>query len=122
MDQLANIVTGTNLSLAIAVNVILVVIRTLAPEAFKTPIGQRILPVLPILLGLPLAMLLSDIARWQDRLVMGFLVGFVASTMFKVGRTSILGMGLDIATKEEPKPEDPKPEAPKADAPTAPAP
>lgn len=91
------LVTGRNLSLAGGIVVVVMVFRQLFPAAWKTPLGKRVLPVLPILLGVLGAIAgMAEAASWQDRVVVGLLAGYVAAHSFQVGKTSVLGYGTKL--------------------------
>lgn len=92
-----NMVSGENAVLAGVVFAVMTAGKGAAGKFFETPTGQRILPVLPLVLGV--AFSLSgfcdpSVTRWQARVVVGLLSGALAGQMFKVGRTSIMGKGV----------------------------
>lgn len=92
-----DLVTGKNLELAGSIFVLMSVIKQIVPTFWKTKIGQRILPVLPILIGVAGAFigLCENCVTWQDKLLIGLLAGAAAAHTFKLARTSLVGYGLD---------------------------
>lgn len=110
------LLTGRNVSLAGGIFVCLSMAKKMAPAFFKARVGQRVLPVLPIILGEIGAFInLSDAVKWQDKLLVGLIAGWAAGNVFKVGKTSLLGYGLP---DKEDDSEDPVPSSPTlADAP-----
>ena len=92
IDQL---LTGRNLMLAGAIFVILTAMKTPFKDFWASHWGQRLLPVLPLVLGIGGGFLgLCDCATWQDKLLIGILAGFASANFFKVGKTTVLGYGL----------------------------
>lgn len=101
----STLVSEKNAALAAAIVTVLAFARGAAPALFlKRPV-QRVLPTLPILMGITsiFAGFGEGGTTWQDRLVSGILTGAAASALYKIGRTSLLGQGLD------PSPSDPPP-------------
>ena len=67
-----------------------------APKFWMSKVGQRIMPILPLVYGLGLAFLgVCDCAIWQDKLVIGLIAGWASSHTFKLGKTSVLGWGVE---------------------------
>lgn len=97
--------TGSNLILYAAVYAITQTVKVIFPKTMKKKLVQRILPALPILLAVLGAVVgLSSGTTWQERIAFGVIIGALAGQTFKIGKTSLLGKGI-----EEPEP----PEAPK---------
>jgi len=93
VDQL---LTGRNIELAAAVFIVMSLIRMPFKAFLGTKIGQRVMPVLPVLLGISGAFVgLCDGAVWKDKLLIGLIAGWASSHTFKLGRTSIMAYGLD---------------------------
>lgn len=115
LDQL---LTGRNLALAGGVFVLMSLVKNLVlPKFWLGNIGQRLLPVLPIVLGVSGAFAgLCDCNGWQDKLLIGLIAGWASSHTFKLGKTSILGYGIDGGSEETPS--DPATPAPATPAPT----
>jgi len=115
MHDLSDLVTGQNLIFAAGVFVLVSILRTTFKGFFEGKLGQRLLPVLPVVFGLAGAFLgLGEGAkRWQDKIVLGLIVGFVSAHIFKLGKTSVLGYGvddpIDKAALPAPTLADPKP-------------
>ena len=95
-DLLTQYATGMNGSLVLVIFVLMTTLKSALPKAVSTaPWFQRILPVIPEILGLSGAMAgITDAVGWRNRLVVGIVAGFIASKFFKIGRTTILGKGL----------------------------
>jgi len=110
MGDLTSLLTGEN---AILVGGVLAVCSTLKAsfkEFFKGKVGQRLLPIMPVLLGVIAALVgIGDVgaeATWQNKLVLGIIAGFTAGQLFKAGKTSLFGWGIDDQPKEAPSPSD----------------
>ena len=96
MDLFGQLLTGRNASLTAAIFVILTLMKPGLANFFRTPWGKRLLPVLPVALGVALAFAgLSDATTKQDKFLIGVIAGFVAGHTFKIGRTSLLGIGIE---------------------------
>lgn len=94
--DISTILTGTNLLLAIGVFVLITVIRAVFPAFFASRLGQRILPVLPLVFGAGGALIgmCSNAKTWQEKLLIGLIAGFASSHLFKIGKTTVIGWGL----------------------------
>lgn len=120
--MLEDLITGRNMGLAAGIFVVMSILRTSLPKVWATSIGQRALPIMPIILGEIGAFIgVTDAEKWQDKMIVGLICGWAASNLFKVGRTSVLGYGIDVATPSEPAPAAPvtPPAAPQVVAPVA---
>jgi len=101
--DLASLLTGRNLAFSGFIFVVVALLKQYFAAFFASPSGQRVLPVLPIVIALAGAFLgFSDAIVWQDKVVLGFLIGFTTMGSFKIGRTSVLGRGL-AAPNEPPQ-------------------
>jgi hypothetical protein len=95
LDQL---LTGRNIMLAGGVFVLMSVLRYPLKDFWDSRLGQRLLPILPVALGVAGAFAgLSDAHGWQDRLLVGLIAGWASAHTFKLGRTSLMGYGLPDA-------------------------
>lgn len=99
MNDLTTLLSGGNAALIGAIVAILSTLKAVMPNIFAKPRVKRFMPLAPIVLGLVAALLgfgtAGDaIAAWQDKLVLGCLVGFTAGQLYKAGKTSIFGWGL----------------------------
>jgi hypothetical protein len=94
--DLTLILTGPNLLLAGGLFVVTTTLKSVFPGFFATKAGQRVLPILPLLLGVLGAFLgfASGSGAWQSQVVMGLLCGFAAANFFKIGKTTVMGWGL----------------------------
>lgn len=98
MGDLSSLLTGENAALVGGVLAICSTLKATFKGFFKGKIGQRLLPVLPVLLGIVAAMAgIGDAGEdvWQSKLVLGVLAGFTAGQLFKAGKTSIFGWGIE---------------------------
>lgn len=86
----STIISPQNAGIAATIVTVIGTLRQIAPEAFATRFGKRLLPALPVILGLFGSLLgLSDAAghpatTWKERLVVGFLNGAAASTLYQL--------------------------------------
>ena len=95
LDQL---LTGRNLMLAGGIFVLMSVMRVPMKDFYDSRLGQRLLPLIPIVLGVAGAFAgLCDGKVWQDKLLIGLIAGWASSHTFKLGRTSVMGYGLPDA-------------------------
>jgi len=89
------LLTGRNLMLAGAIFVIMTVMKTPFKEFWASRWGQRVLPIIPVVLGIGGGFAgLCDCNTWQDKLLIGLLAGFASAHIFKMGKTSVMGYGL----------------------------
>lgn len=111
--MLEELLTGRNISLAGGVFVVMAIGKNyIAPKFWTGKIGQRLLPVIPLALGIGGAFLgFCDCTTWQDKLAIGLIAGWASSHTFKLGKTSVLGWGIGDADG------DGVPDAPPAPAP-----
>lgn len=101
--DISTLLTGRNALLPVGVYAVTQALKMALPKVFQSSIGQRFVPIIPLVLGIALAMagLGEGATRWQDRMLMGLIAGFTASHLFKLGKTSLLGWGIE-STQEEP--------------------
>jgi hypothetical protein len=111
--DLTSLITGKNLVLAGGVFALTTTIRMSFKEFFKTRGGERLLPVLPIVLGVIGALMgiCENVTTWQDKLMVGVIAGFTAGHLFKMGKTSMMGIGLPEKKGKEEIEEEPSPPA-----------
>lgn len=108
--DVAMLMSGENAAMVAAIVVLITALRRLwfLKEFFKSRAGERLLPILPIMLGLLATFLGFGNAEdmggtWQDKVVLGMVAGFTAGQLFKMGRTSIFGWGLPDKQPREKK-------------------
>lgn len=96
-------VTGRNLLLAGGVGVVVAVVRSAAPEFFASKNGQRLLPLLPVVLGILGAFLgfgePTSSRTWQDRITLGLVCGLTASWVYQTAKRVLMGK---VRMKREP--------------------
>jgi hypothetical protein len=103
--ELISLLTAHNMILAGAIFALMTVLKPICPNLFQSYWGARLMPLYPIILGVACALLgCSDAKTWQDRAMVGVLAGFAASHFFKVGKTTLLGQGLDGSNPSDPTP------------------
>lgn len=102
--DLTSLLTGKNLILTGGVFALTTALREMFKVFFVSTSGQRILPILPLVFGVAgaLAGVCDGVTEWQGRLMLGLIAGFAAGHLFKVGKTSLMGAGV-----EESEPKDP---------------
>lgn len=87
-------VTGRNLLLAGGVGVVVAVVRSAAPDFFVSKMGQRLLPVLPVILGVLGASLgfgePTSSRTWQDRITLGFMCSLTASWVYQTAKRVLM--------------------------------
>ena len=102
--------SGQNGILAAAIWGILHALKLMAPDFAASKLGQRLMPVFPLVLG-AVGGLLGAVSVTPDtrldRAVLGLAIGGLTAQVFKVARTSLMAKGLD-------DPEDKTPPAPQA--------
>jgi len=94
--DLSLLLTGRNALFAVAVYAIVQTLKTVAPKFFAGKTGQRLLPLIPLVLGVLGGVLgvPDGVTRMQDKIVVGIVAAFASSHLFKLGRTTMLGWGL----------------------------
>ena len=105
MGDISALVTGENAALVAGVLAVCSTVRGVFKPFFKSKLGQRLLPLMPVLLGIAGAMARIGNAgsnEWQSRLVLGVIAGFTAGQLFKAGKTSVFGWGIE----DQPQPEE----------------
>ena len=106
----------THIALSVAIFVVVATVKKLAHPFFDThTVGIRVLPVLPLVLGVAAALLGfvdSGITRLPDRLVVGVLCAAFSSQAYKLAKTTILGRGLPgLSSPSTPPPSPSEPPA-----------
>lgn len=96
------LLTSGILKLAGGVFVVMSTVRHVFAEPFQTKVGQRLIPVVPLGLGIGGAFLgVAEAATLGDKIMAGLVAGFAASHFFKIGRTTVLGWGVEVPTPED---------------------
>src|SRR5688572_24931222 len=77
---------------------------------FLTDLGQRIMPIIPLVIGVLLALagLTEPMASKMDAAVFGMISGGIVGHAYKTGRTAVMGYGLPgkpptVLTEENPE-------------------
>lgn len=95
MDLRALLSEPENAALPAVVIALVYATRRSGGSYFRSPPGKRLLPLLPLLFGLGLALLgIGTAGPWRERVLFGLLAGFVASGGFAFLRTTVFGRGL----------------------------
>jgi len=107
MSDLTSLITGENAALVGAIVAILSTMKAVLPKVFLKPRVKRFVPLAPMVLGVIAAYLgfgeAGDaLSSWQDKLVLGFIVGFSAGQLYKAGKTSFFGWGAPASQEEYP--------------------
>lgn len=105
--DLALLMSGENAALVGCIVALISVLRSVFREFFTGRIGERLLPVLPVVMGIVATLIGFGTAdemggTWQDKVVLGSVVGFAAGQIFKMGRTSVFGWGLPDRQPRQP--------------------
>ena len=98
MSDLSSLLTGENAALVGGILAICSTLKGSFKGFFKSNAGQRLLPLMPVLLGIMAAMSgIGDAGEnaWQSKLVLGVIAGFTAGQLFKAGKTSVFGWGFE---------------------------
>jgi len=94
----STLVSPKNFALAASILVVISFARNIAPALFSKRWMQRVLPVLPLLLSsAAFAFGFGDAGEtptWQDKLIAALLTGAASSSIYKFGRTTVLGRGM----------------------------
>lgn len=94
--DLTSLITGKNLVLAGGSFALTTSMRASFKDFFATRAGARLLPLLPVIFGIVGALMgvCDGVTAWQDRVMLGALLGFTAGHVFKMGKQSIMGIGI----------------------------
>lgn len=94
MEELLN---GANAALVSMVVMLTLVVKSVGGPFFDKALGQRLLPLVPLVLAVALSFLglASPADSVTDKLLVGLLSGLAASASYKVVKTSVLGSGVD---------------------------
>ena len=104
------LITGSNLALYGAVLAILQTVKVMVPGMDNKWV-QRFMPLFPIVAAVIAALLgMASGKTWQEKVTIGIIIGAAAGQTFKLGKTTLMGKGLD-----------PAPMAPATPVPTTPA-
>lgn len=100
-----------NMALPVVTGLIVQAIRQSGKDLFATPRGARVLPVLPYIIGLALALAgIGTAGVWRERFLLGIMAGAVSSSVYKMLVTTLLARGIDVsATTPTPPPPPPQP-------------
>ena len=112
-ERFGELMSLINLSLAAAIFALVAFLKLAFPTWAKSAFGQRVTPVLPLFLGVVMALLgFCDpgATRWQDKVIIGLLSAGFAASVFKVGNTTVLGKGIEAPADGSTPPATPTPE------------
>jgi hypothetical protein len=106
------LITGANLACYGAILAILQTVKMLVPGMDNKWV-QRFLPLFPLVLGIVAALVgMASGKNWQERLTIGVIIGVAAGQSFKLGKTTLLGKGLEDGKATTPAPAKPTDPAP----------
>jgi len=96
------LLSGANVALVSLVLMLTAALKLIFSEAFATTLGQRLLPVVPIVLGVigAFAGISETGSTWQEKLVSGLMSGISAAAAYKLGKTTVMGQGITEKAKE----------------------
>jgi hypothetical protein len=95
--DMTTLLDSYNLMLAGAILAVLGTIKRVAPKSTSSFWGQRLLPILPLVLGILGSLLgASNGQTTIDKVIIGILAGFAAANAFKVWKTTVRGKGIDV--------------------------
>jgi len=86
--------SGLNLLLGICTFILTTLVKRVFAPFWEKPLGNRLLPIMPLVFGLTLAFLglhEPEIKTWQETLAIGLIASFGASYIFKFSHTTLLG-------------------------------
>lgn len=100
----STLLTGNNLLLTGGVFAATATIRESFKKFFESVVGQRLLPIAPMVFGIAGAQagICEGASTWQGRCMLGLIAGFSAGHFFKIGKTSLLGAGVEAPEPKEP--------------------
>lgn len=105
------LLVGKNFVLLGGVFALTSTVRSTFKPFFDAGLGERLLPLVPLILGVLGALMgISENAPGvEDKVGVGLIAGFTAGHIFKLGKTSVLGFGVTPRPKktEEPAASDP---------------
>ena len=103
-EDLSGLLTPQNALLAGSILPIVEALRRIVPGFFQTTVGQRLLPVLPLLVGVGAVFcgLGSAGPDMLNKIIVGVIAGAVAGHSYKTMKTSAMGSGVTAPeTKRE---------------------
>jgi hypothetical protein len=95
--DLSSLLTGKNAAFAAGLIAVVSGLRAVFPYVFESKVGARLLPLLPMVLGVAGAFLLGghiDATTVQTKVGVGLLAGLVAAQSYKIGRTTVAGKNV----------------------------
>lgn len=85
--------SGLNLLLGMCTFILTALVKRLFQPFWKKPLGNRLLPLVPLVFGLALAFAglhEPEIKTWQETLAIGLIASFASSHLYKIGKTTLL--------------------------------
>lgn len=99
-----DMLTGANVVLITLILTITGAIKAIFSDFFTTKLGQRILPVAPIILGIGLAFLgmgtQGTAPTFADKFTVGLMSGLSAAMGWKLTKSTVLGQGVEEKPKK----------------------
>ena len=98
-----DVITGTNGLLTSAIFAAVTILRLTFRGAFSRHFAQRALPTLALAFGIAGSLLgLGSGKTLQEKIAIGIIAGAVAMAGFKIGKTTVLGRGIEPREKKQP--------------------
>ncbi|AKU92960.1 hypothetical protein [Vulgatibacter incomptus] len=102
MEDLSLLLGGQLLTLGAGATILTAIWRELCPRLWGSALGRRLLPLAPIAFAVAGSFAgLGSAGGWTSRLASGVLAGAIAAHGFKIGRTTLLGFGLDAPSDRQ---------------------
>jgi len=97
-----DMLNGANVILVTMIVAITSAIKFLFSDFFESALGKRLLPVVPIVLGIigGLVGIAQPAETILDKIMVGLMSGLSAAMSYKIGHTTIMGNGVTAQPKE----------------------
>lgn len=100
MEELGLLLSGHLLTLGVGASILTAIWRRLCPRFWASTAGRRSLPLVPIAIAVAGSLAGLGVAgSWFSRLASGVLAGAIAAHGFKIGRTTLLGVGIEAPSQ-----------------------
>ncbi len=94
---------GTDMALVAMVLTLMTILKSLFEGFFKKRIVKRFLPVIPVIISVIISALglMDNEMEMKSRLFIGTMSGITAAYLFKLGKTTVMGAGVDEGDKSK---------------------